>query len=354
MVTITVDNLPEDKWRDYVYQHPASNIFHTPEMYQVFAHTKGHKPMLWAATDNDQILALFQPIKITLKDGVFRYLTTRAVSYGSVLYTPTPEGRNALQELLKTYTQQVDSAVIFTELRNLSDLEATQPILAECEFIYEDHLDYLVNLNLTPEEVFENIGKRTRKNIRRGLRKAEVIIEEVHTSDQLLVLYELLQKTYAAAHVPLADWSLFKAAFDVLHPQNMAKFLLARVEDNYAACSVELVYKDTIYGWYGGMDRDYSSYIPNELMIWYILEWGAENSYRIYDFGGAGKPDEEYPVRDFKAKFGGDLVCYGRNTYVHANARLGLSKLGYAAYQKLYGTFLIPARESKGPQGERL
>jgi serine/alanine adding enzyme len=65
------------------------------------------------------------------------------------------------------------------------------------------------------------------------------------------------------------------------------------------------------------------------------LEWGVENGYRVYDFGGAGKPDEEYGVRDFKAKFGGKLVCYGRNVYVHSQVRLELSKLGYTIYRAL-------------------
>jgi serine/alanine adding enzyme len=34
-------------------------------------------------------------------------------------------------------------------------------------------------------------------------------------------------------------------------------------------------------------------------------------------------------VRDFKAKFGGELVCFGRNTCVHAPGALWLSKQGY-------------------------
>jgi serine/alanine adding enzyme len=65
------------------------------------------------------------------------------------------------------------------------------------------------------------------------------------------------------------------------------------------------------------------------------LQWGAENGYRLYDFGGAGKPGEVYGVRDFKAKFGGRLVEYGRFTVTHAPIRIRLSKLGYRIYQQL-------------------
>lgn len=53
----------------------------------------------------------------------------------------------------------------------------------------------------------------------------------------------------------------------------------------------------------------------------------------VYDFGGAGKPDEEYGMRGFRAKLGSDLVCYGRNTYIHTPALLQLSRWAYAAYR---------------------
>jgi lipid II:glycine glycyltransferase (peptidoglycan interpeptide bridge formation enzyme) len=135
--------------------------------------------------------------------------------------------------------------------------------------------------------------------------------------------------------VPLADRSLFEAAFEILYPKNMIRVVLARVNGAYVGTSVELLYKDVVYGWYGGVDREYGRHNPNELLMWHILKWSAENGYRLYDFGGAGKPDEEYGVRDFKAKFGGDLVCYGRNICVHAPVLLKLSQRAYTIYRKL-------------------
>jgi lipid II:glycine glycyltransferase (peptidoglycan interpeptide bridge formation enzyme) len=69
--------------------------------------------------------------------------------------------------------------------------------------------------------------------------------------------------------------------------------------------------------------------------MWHILKWGAENHYCIYDFGGAGKPGEHYGVRDFKAKFGGELVCYGRNTWVSMPALLALSSLIYSHFRHI-------------------
>ena len=77
------------------------------------------------------------------------------------------------------------------------------------------------------------------------------------------------------------------------------------------------------------MNRAFGSHHPNELLRWHILQWGMEHGYELFDFGGAGKPDEAYSVRDFKSKFGGELVSLGRNIYVHRPHILRFSTYAY-------------------------
>jgi serine/alanine adding enzyme len=329
-----VRTLEESPWREFVDRHPWGNIFHTPEMFEVFSRAKGHRPELWASTDGNRILALLAPVRISVGSGALRFLTTRAVAYGGMLYDETPEGIDGLAAVLRGYSRQAGRSVLFTELRNLSDLTAVQNVMVECGFSYEDHLNYLIPLSRPVEEVLLGFGRRTRKQIRQGLRRGDVTIQEAAGPEDLGICYDLLKRTYAAARVPLADRSLFEAAFAVLSPLGMIRFPLAWIGETCVAASVELVYKDTVYGWYGGVDRRYVSYTPNELLVWHILRWAAENGYRTYDFGGAGRPDEEYGVRTFKAKFGGQLVNFGRNVRHHAPWRLAVSRVGYSVYQR--------------------
>jgi len=335
---LIVHSLDEQTWRRFVEHHHSSNIFHSPEMFRVFTQAQGHRPTLWAAIDRDgQVLALLTPVQVTVAGGLLRRLTTRAVAYGSVLCDPSPAGREALNALLNAYVRIAKRESLYTELRNLSDLSQDQFVLQSCGFAYADHLNYLVNLARPPEAVMQGIGRRTRKQIRHALRQDRVHIGLIQTREELASWYAVLQKTYRRARVPLAERSLFEAAFDVLYPCGMIEFRVARVGGAYAAVSVELLYRGVIYGWYGGTDRHYGHLYPNELLTWHILEWGAEHGYRIYDFGGAGQPGEKYGVRDFKAKFGGQLVCYGRNTLIHAPTLLAMSKRGYQLYQRVRG-----------------
>lgn len=329
-----VRSLDEDLWIDFICRHPKSSIFHTPEMFQVFAQAKRYQPELWAVLQGkSDVLAIMTPVRIHIIDGFLRRLTTRSIAYGGVLYENSPRGQDAIQLLLNNYEKEASPGVVFTEFRNLHCLEDIRPLMDSCGYRYEDHLNYLISLDRPPEMVLNDIGKRTRKRIRKGLRSGLVEIEEITRSEDLRGWYETLEKTYSFARVPLADYSLFDRTFEVLYPRGMAKFLLARTNGMIAACSVELIFKGTIYGWYGGTDRAYSDVWPNEMLTWYILEWGANNGYRVYDFGGAGKPEEEYGVRDFKAKFGGELVNFGRFINVHNPFLLKISKPGYEIFR---------------------
>lgn len=326
--------LPEEGWRRFVDEHPQSNIFHTPEMFQMFLQADGHHPTLWAAASNDgHILALLLPVQITLLNGLLCHLTTRAVVYGSVLCAPGPEGREALAILLRSYTHEAKNNCLFTELRNLSDLSNLQPVLNEGGFAYEEHLNFLIDMSQPEETIWRKISKSGRQSVRTSRNKG-TIVEEVTERQKIAVAYQLLQKVYTRAQIPLANPALFEAAFDILGSRGMFKIFLARVDEHYIGTCLLLTHKGKIIDWYAGTDRAFSPYCPGELLIWHTLQWGKEHRFHLFDFGGAGKPDEDYGPRHFKAKFGGARVNYGRNIYVHHPRLLRLSQWGYQMYRR--------------------
>lgn len=324
-----VRTLDEARWREFVDHHPRAHIFHTPEIYKAFQRAKGYQPNLWATVDSvGEILALLLPVSITILDRLFLHLTTRAVVYGGPLCVPGKVGREALSVLLHQYNQEVQNSVLFTELRNLSDLDEFQPVLKLRGFSYEDHLNFLIDLSQPLDVIWGNIHSNARRNIKKA-RKSKVEIEELDHSSDIFTAYHLLRKVYSRIHVPLPDLSFFQASFNALHPFGMLKILLAKVNDIPIGVLNLLTYKGIIYYWYTGTLRDYSQYRAADLLVWRALELGKNNGLQIFDFGGAGKPGERYGVRDFKAKFGGRLVNYGRNICIHAPLRLKISQAGY-------------------------
>jgi lipid II:glycine glycyltransferase (peptidoglycan interpeptide bridge formation enzyme) len=222
---------------------------------------------------------------------------------------------------------------LFTELRNMSDLSDQQAVLNDCGFQHEGHLNYLIDLSQPEETLWKNISRTGRQHIRAALR-SNATVEVVEDREQVALAYSFLQKVYARVQVPLASCTLFEAVFDVMAPCQ-ARILLARVGEQFVGTCVLLLHKQNILAWYLGVDRAFSACGPGEFLVWHVLKWGKEHGFRTFDWGGAGKPDQEYGPRRFKKKFGGNLVNYGRNICVHTPRLLKLSTWGYGLFRKL-------------------
>jgi CelD/BcsL family acetyltransferase involved in cellulose biosynthesis len=323
-----VNSLPEASWRAFVETHPDSNIYHTPEMFATFAQAKGHQPTLWAAVESDRPLALMLPVNVTLLNGLLRPLTTRAVAYGSILCAPKEEEQGALRHLLNAYTHAAGKGVLFTELRNVSELGYTQPILQSGGFAYEKHLNFLLDLRQPEEALWHKITKSGQQSIRTA-RNKRVVVEAIAGRAQLAEAYKLLQLVYARAQVPLASLDLFESAWNTLRAREMLRAWVARAEGHALGVAMFLTWRDRVIYWYGGLDRQFAAYAPMETLLWHAIRWARENNFSRFDFGGAGRPDEDYGPRKFKAKFGGELMELGRNVHVPSPWRLRVSEWGY-------------------------
>ena len=72
-----------------------------------------------------------------------------------------------------------------------------------------------------------------------------------------------------------------------------------------------------IYEWFAcGIDGEYKNIYASTFATWAPMKFAVENQIPLYDMMGAGKPNEAYGVRDFKSKFGGELLEHGRFLYV--------------------------------------
>jgi lipid II:glycine glycyltransferase (peptidoglycan interpeptide bridge formation enzyme) len=74
---------------------------------------------------------------------------------------------------------------------------------------------------------------------------------------------------------------------------------------------------------------------PNDLIPWDVFLWGKENGFTRFDFGGAGKPDVPYGVREYKKKFGGKMVSYGRYEKINKPNLMKIAKTGFQIMQWL-------------------
>ena len=90
-----------------------------------------------------------------------------------------------------------------------------------------------------------------------------------------------------------------------------------------------------MYDWYVGTDPNYNKYYPNDFLPYKIMDWGINHDYKLFDFGGAGTPDISYGVRDFKVKFGGELVNLCRFKRINNKVLWYFSNFGFRLFRKL-------------------
>ena len=331
-----VNSLPQDKWLEFVEKHPAGNIFHLRAMLEVFREARKHETALFAAIEAEsrEILSLLLSTEIRVLGMPIGRLNSRSIIYGGILCKESDEGKDSLIPLLDIYNQSIKNRALFTEIRNMSPIEGIREQIEKCGYKYINYLNYLIDLKRPPDTIFQSFSKSGRRNLKKSQREG-VLVEEIANKGKIQAFYELIKKTYSKVKVPVADISLFESAFDKLHPHGMVKFFLATQGNKYIGARVVLLFKSQIFDWYAGADEDFLGYYPNEKLVWHILKWGSESGFDSFDFGGAGRPEEKYGVRDFKERFGGQLVDHGRYVKVHSPNLYKLAETGYQIYRKI-------------------
>lgn len=328
--TLIVNEHPErKKWDDYVYNHPNGTIFQTSLMFDVYQSTPLNNAHVMALEDaNKNILGLMVYVLIN-EPGVKGFFSTRAIVTGG----PLVSGNNIhyTKALLSEYTKKIKkTGAIYTEIRNLFGMQAIDTAIVSERFVYQDHLTIHMNLGKSAEELTKSLHKKRAANIRRAIKK-NVVTKDISKQEDITTAHSIIKDTYERIGLPAPRPELFLNAAKILG--NNIKFFAAYLDNKIIGCRVYLVYKDIIYDWYAAGDKAYAGYHPNDLLPWNAMLWAKENNFKVYDFAGAGKPDKEYLVRDYKLKFGGNLLSFGRYQHIHKPLLYKFGVLGLKVYK---------------------
>lgn len=325
------------EWDEFVYNHPEGNIFQSPQLAEVFEKAKGIEPIALAAIDEDSGQILASLLAYVLKyTNVLSSFTSRAIIRGGPLFLNTEKGIFAAKMLLNHYDSVIRRKALYTDVVNLWDVSnsTASALIGDAGYVYVDELNFLINLNRAEEEIWKDIHKSRKKGINRAMKKG-INIEDVHDKELIPIFYSIVEETYKKVKIPLEDISLFDSVFELLVLKKMAKFYLAKYNSIYIGARLVLNYKGLIFDWYAGALTNYLSMYVNELLVWKILKDGTKREYYTFDFGGAGKPNEPYGPREFKRRFGGQLVNFGYYKKIHSPRKLWLAERGFEVWRRI-------------------
>lgn len=244
------------------------------------------------------------------KDGgrLKQFLSRRAIINGGPMLAEDitePE----LKELLIRCESALKSKAIYVESRNFDDYSQLRSCFERAGWKYEPHYDFHIDTS-SVVAVEANLGKSRKRDIRTSLRDGATI-GEAESLSEVRKLYSILEKLYSTkVKTPLFPIEFFEK----LYAEPWGRVFVVRYEGRVVGGTVCVCGNDTVFEWFAcGEDGISKSVFPSTLATYAGIKYAAENGYKCFDMMGAGAPgDGGYGVRDFKAKFGGELVEHGR------------------------------------------
>jgi CelD/BcsL family acetyltransferase involved in cellulose biosynthesis len=325
-------------WRTFYEREPGCPVFQSPHFATYMAGTPGFQPIAVGVQDERGHLMGLMLACVQREPGLKRRFSARSIVNGGPVISGEAGPRRAevLALLIEAYERNLPHDVIYTEVRNFGDRQSDAGGFLVAGFRYEDHWNFLVDLNPDPEEVFKRVHATKRRQIRKALKSGATVDGEPSAED-LNRLHAILRDLYRNR---------------VGKPLPAESFLLDFCRSGQGgSCGKVFVVKDgsrviggivcpitrgeTIYEWYVCGDRRHDSLFPSLLATWAPIEWGCRNGLKTFDFMGAGKPGEAYGVREFKKNFNGRLVNYGRFRKVHRPAFMAIGRMGLAVLRRV-------------------
>jgi serine/alanine adding enzyme len=319
------------QWIDLVNNSSTATFFQSPKGYEFFSSLSFLSTFLFGVNEKGKLKGVICGYIQAEEKGIISYLSRRAIIPGGVLLAQdiSDEALLMLLTYIKTY---LSDKAIYIESRNYKDFSNFKGVFQSAGFCYHAHLNIQVDTsNVT------NAFSRLSQSKKRQVRKAEtagLTWEIAENKPDISAFYTLLEKTYREkVKTPLFPLTFFEE----LSNNNDGHIFVVKLHNVVVGGMALIHWKGLItYEYFVCADEKLDSdYYISVYTTWKAIEYAATNQCFYFDFMGAGKPDEAYGVRDFKSKFGGQLVEYGRFRCVNHPLLYALGKIGVRIYGEM-------------------
>lgn len=307
-------NIDRVEWRRLVQSSSTSTWFQSPEAYDFFA----SMPELFRpfaiglacdpAGTQTQLRAVCMGYVTMEQNAIKQFFSRRAIIIGGPALANDATDEE-VETLLSAVRQHLQSQAIYIETRNFNDYSRWKDAFAKSAFEYVPHLNF--HVDCTDKEAMDGKLSENRKRQIKKAVKSGIEISEAQCEQEINEWYEILLHLYKTrVKTPLFPLSFFIE----FYRHGFGKYLLVKYEGKViGGIMCPILEGRCIYEWFVcGMDTEYRNQNPSVMATYAAMEFGNAHGLARFDFMGAGKPNEPYGVREFKARFGGDEVEFGR------------------------------------------
>lgn len=328
-----IQDIDQHQWDDLINSSRVATWFQTKEAFGFFNELSFMEAFVVAVKNNGALKGLV--VGYIQKDGgrLKQLLSRRAIIFGGPLLAEDVADEE-VKALLKALKNNLEHKSIYIETRNFNDYSPWRSVFEECGFAYDPHYDVQIETS-SLEAVNGRLDRNRRRNIKKAIENG-IVVDENPTEKDLHVFYNMLDELFRTkVKSPLYPFEFFEK----LRALPSSRFFMAKNPDGTIIGGLVCVALEgrAVYAWAAcGDDQKYRALSPSVMANYSGICHAAENGFPCFDFMGAGKPDDGgYGVRDFKLKFGGELVEHGRFLYVCSPALFTLGKIAVKIMKRL-------------------
>ena len=320
---LTYHEIDQQQWSELVQSSPTATWFQTKEAYAFYASNPAEMtPFAVGIEENGHLAGVIVGYTTQEKNPIKQLLTCRSIIIGGPLLDEHISS-DAISALLVA-VKRVTKNSIYLETRNFHSYAQWQSVFEANGFTYQPHLNF--HQDCTKENILSSMSESRRRQIKKAIKNGVEIVE-ASSIKEVKAFYDILFDLYRnKIKTPLFAWTFFKD----FYIQSYGKYFLVKYQDTIiGGIMCPILQGKAIYEWFVcGLDDVYKNQYPSVMATYAAIEYANKHNIPLFDFMGAGKPREAYGVREFKARFGGELVEHGRFLCVRKPLLYWIGKMG--------------------------
>lgn len=309
----SVEDIDKDAWQSLLKKSPYANFFQSPACYEFYGSLSFLKPFVFGVSENNELKGLIVGYLIAEGGKVKQFFSRRAIVPGGALLAKDISD-NSLKELLNILTDKLSRKSIYIELRNFFDYSQYKKTFEEAGFAYNAHLNYQIAAKPL-EEAFAQLSENRQRQIKRAEKEGvtyQTATSQKDVDDFYYILSHLYKKRIKR---PLFPVEFF---YKLIELDESALLVVKKEEQIIGGIACVGLTGGNLYEWFVCGDENVDGKLyPSVMATWAGIEHAMENQHSMFDFMGAGKPDKAYGVREFKSRFGGEEVEFGRFLFIN-------------------------------------
>lgn len=288
-------------WDDKIKRFENYSVFHTSEWLGVLVKSYGYESHFMCIDENGFEI-------------IFPFLITKDIKGKKNLVSlPFTDFSDPLTNSNIITIKELLPLIASIDLLNINYIEFRSPLIVLEEEKALLNPDYIHLIKLEDEaSMKKKFSHSTLTNINKAL-KSGIDVNIRNDSESLNTFYKLQCLTRKKHCLPPQPQFFFQNIFDLMISKNLGDIIIASKAGKPLASGIFLKFGNKVVFKYSNSDYQYQALRPNNLLVWFAMQYYARSGFKEFNFGKTEAGNEG--LSRFKKGFGAYEIPFYRVRY---------------------------------------